>query len=236
MINIHNIMEEHVITRVNDLYNQVKAKNSAWLSCDCENCRLDTITYVLNRTQPKYVVSGRGLTHASNFIHENTQLIADIDKLCVEGMRLVNNAKRPYHSEDRGTNNVIESKNATFNFPTFFGNIFDVNSFEPIIDAKVLLKINGKVAEMMDITWPNPCITYAATKGSYTFWTNPIIADDEGLKRKFDFSVEVTAYGYQPAIYNFTIPLISEKIDRRELNSSYSVKIQDIFLSRDEEE
>ena len=69
------------------------------------------------------------------------------DTVCYYINKLVNNAKRPYHSEGRGTNNVIESKNATFNFPTFFGNIFDVNSFEPIMKLNVGIMFGGKSVE-----------------------------------------------------------------------------------------
>ena len=230
MINIHNMMEEVVLEHVNTLYDQVKAKGSSWLTCDCENCRLDTASYVLNRIPAKYVVSGRGVTHSSNFVKDNTQLYVDIQKLAVEGMHLVSSAKRPYHSESRPQQ--IESVNA-FNFPTFFGNIFDGQTFEPVANAQVLLKMDGKLAEMMDVTWPNPCITYEATKGSYTFWVNSVEADGVGITKSYSFTIEVTAYGYQPTKYSFTVPLVSEKIDRREFNSTYNVKIQDIFMFKE---
>ncbi|MBQ2571571.1 MAG: late competence development ComFB family protein, partial [Treponema sp.] len=65
MFNIHNIMEEQVESRVNQLYDHVKGQNAPWLDCDCENCRKDTICYVLNRIPPRYILSGRGVTHAS---------------------------------------------------------------------------------------------------------------------------------------------------------------------------
>ena len=233
---IHNMMEELVINHVNNMYDQVITKASSWLSCDCENCRMDTITYVLNRISPRYVVSGRGVTHNSELLEKNTQISADIDKLCVEGMRLVSSAKRPYHSEKIKTPSTIpSSETAAFNFPTFFGNIFDGNSFEPLTDAKILLKIDGKVAEMQDITWSNPCLTYKATKGSYTFWATPLAAESEGIKKTFSFTVEANAYGYQEAKYSFSIPLYSEKLDRSQINSNYSVKIKDIFLFREDE-
>ncbi len=229
MLKIHNMLEDVVIEQVNQLYDQVKQKESSWLTCDCENCRLDTICYVLNRLPNNYVVSGRGVTHS--FLNNNTQLSVDINKLCIEGMRLVSSAKRPYHTDLKNSiKEIPESENATYNFPTFFGNIFDGNTFEPLINARVLLRIDNEVAEMMDVTWPNPCVTYEATKGSYTFWIAPISAKEEKLKREFNFKIEVTAYGYEDTQYSFSIPLVSEKISRREVNSCYSYKIQDIFL------
>ena len=86
-MNVHNIMEELVTKRVNDLYDQVKDLKAPWFTCDCEHCRIDTISYVLNRIPPKYVVSGRGLTHS--ITNEAPQLKADIDALGIEGMHAV---------------------------------------------------------------------------------------------------------------------------------------------------
>ncbi|MCH5290927.1 MAG: late competence development ComFB family protein [Treponema sp.] len=230
MLNIHNVMEEQVITRVNELYDQVKARGTPWLSCDCKNCRLDTICFVLNRLQPHYVVSGRGVTHNGEVLGDS-QLAADVDKLAIEGMRLVSSAKRPYHQA--GNKNAFmmpEFNQPVFNFPTFMGNILDGSSFEPLADATILLKQEGSAAEMMDVTWSNPCKTFAATKGSYTFWVKPVLAKNEEENRLFRFSLEVSAEGYTPITYAFSVPLVSECFDRRELNSTYSLKIQDLFL------
>ena len=232
MINVHNMMEELVISRVNALYDQVKNSGSSWLSCDCENCRLDTVSYVLNRVPPRYAVSGRGVTHNSK-IMDNTQLIADVDKLSIEGMRLVSAAKRPYHKTGRtvptGDMPII---NTVFNFPTFTGNVFDGSSFEPLSDATITLLQGDKLAEMIDITWPNPSKTFDATQGNYTFWVIPTPADKEGIEKTFQFTLSVACPNYNPVTYTFEIPVTSENFDRRELNSSYSYKIKDLFLFR----
>ena len=52
-MNLHNLMEEKVVKHVNELYDQMKDQKISWLSCDCEHCRLDTASYVLNRIPPK---------------------------------------------------------------------------------------------------------------------------------------------------------------------------------------
>lgn len=235
-MNIHNVMEEVVAEHVNNLYDEVKKQNAIWLTCDCENCRLDTICYVLNRIAPRYVVGSRGVTHNSTMMNENMQIEIDIEKLCVEGMHLVNTAKRPYHKNGlKRAGAVIEISNAEFNFPTFIGNIFDGTTFEPLAGATVKLTMDGETVEMIDSTWQNPCETYVATKGSYSFWMAPHEAVSEGMNKKFKFKVEVTCPGYDPAQYAFTVPLTSEKIETVELNSTYSVKIQDIFLFKDNE-
>ena len=233
MINIHNIMEEQVISRINELYDQVMKKGSPWLTCDCENCRLDTISYVLNRIQPRYVVSGRGVTHNTAAILADTQIAADIDRLGLDGMKMVSTAKRPYHKSAKlNANKAPELKTPVFNFPTFIGNVYDGSTFEPLIGARVFLKENENLAEMMDASWANPCKTFSSTNGSYTFWLAPKVAMEEKENQEFTFTIEVIAEGYTSAIYTFSVPLVSEKNDRRELNSTYSLKIQDLFLFR----
>ena len=224
MLNVHNIMEEQVITRVNQLYRQVKAKGTSWLTCDCENCRLDTINYVLNRIPPRYIVSGRGVAYNQGTLLKDSQL---------DGMKLVSTAKRPYHKVATLMDNKEPgSQQPMFNFPTFIGNVFDGSTFEPITGANILLKLNGKAAFMMDSSWSNPCETYAASHGSFTFWVAPIAAQADKENKEFTFIIEATMEGYSPVTYSFVVPLVSETLDKRELNSVYSLKIQDIFLFR----
>ncbi|WP_443736672.1 late competence development ComFB family protein [Treponema sp.] len=233
MENIHNLMEETVLSHVNDLYDQAKARNAAWLTCDCKNCRLDTASYVLNRIPPRYVVSGRGVTHSNAFLNGNSQVSADIDKLVIEGMKIVNSAKRPYHREQRiNMAPSVKPETFAFHFPVFEGNILDGQTFEPLAGTQVKLNLNGSAVKMMDITWPNPCSTYGTTKGTYTFWAVPVEAESEGLVKKFNFSIHVESDGYCPADCIFTVPVTSETNEKRDLDSTYSVKIKDIFLFR----
>ena len=119
-MNVHNIMEDIVKKNVDDLYEQVKKDGCKWLSCDCMNCRLDTVCYVLNRIPPKYVVSGRGVTHSSSDIG-NLQLKADIDQLSLEGMRTVSATKRPFHLNERNECNPQPVMTPSFNFSTISG-------------------------------------------------------------------------------------------------------------------
>jgi len=233
MVNIHNIMEEQVISRVNQLYDQVKAKGTSWLTCDCENCRLDTINYVLNRIPPRYVVSGRGVAYNQGALLKDSQLSADIDRISLDGMRLVSTAKRPYHKAAL----LEDSKEAVvakpvFNFPTFIGNVFDGSTFEPITGADILLKLGNETPAMMDSSWANPCKTYASSHGSFTFWVAPIASEKEKESKEFTFTIEASMKGYTPVTYSFVVPLVSEVVDKHELNSVYSLKIQDIFLFR----
>ncbi|WP_407426173.1 late competence development ComFB family protein [Treponema sp.] len=232
-MNVHNMMEDLVTAEVNALYDQVKKANSPWLTCDCKNCRLDTISYVLNRIPPKYVVSGRGVTH-SNEIFSNHQLIADISAVAMDGIRIISSTKRPFHTLPREECELQKEENPSFNFPTFSGTIYDGSTFEPISGAKVLLKLNGKPVDMVDMTWTNPTQTFQSTKGSFTFWAKPIPAEKIGESRRFEFELEIEVEGYEKSYHYFEIPIISDGSTKTELNTACSIKIRDVVLFKRE--
>lgn len=229
-MNVHNIMEEIVVQRINGLYDQVKKSSPTWLSCDCENCRLDTISYVLNRIAPKYVVSGRGATHSISTI-EDGQVRADIDALGLEGIRIVSSTKRPYHQTIK-KDAVASTPTPVFNMPTFMGTVLDGTTFEPLTGATVVLKQDGKLVDMIDQTWTNPVKTFKSTQGSYSFWAKSVPAQKEGLNQRFSFTIEVSAPEYTDASYSFEVPVVSESSERTELNSTFSLKVKDIILFR----
>lgn len=232
-MNVHNLMEEIVVQSVNNLYDQVKKEGISWLSCDCENCRLDTVSYVLNRIPPKYVVSGRGVTHASESLN-NSQLKADLESLVLEGMRTVNGTKRPYHSATRRECTIEPSSKPAFNFFTLTGTVLDGTTFEPLINADVTLKCDGKLAEMVDVTWANPYKTVKSTKGSFSFWMKSIKAKKAGETKTFDISIEISAPDYEPLIRHFEFPVTSEGAVRNELDSTCGIKINDLVLFKKE--
>lgn len=227
-MNVHNIMEDIVSKDVNKNYDQIVNGKSNWLSCDCENCRLDTISYVLNRIPPKYVVSGRGITHSSD-VFEDHQLMADIQALILEGMHIVNTTKRPYHSENKAKK-AKDDKKPAYNFAHITGSVLDGTTFEPVIGAKVVLKCNGKPAAMFDESWINPYTTCKSTKGVYNFWMKPVEAKKAGTSKKFKLSLEVTADGYEPVTTFFELSLKADDSTNFEIDSTFALKMKDIVL------
>ena len=228
-MNVHNIMEEYVTQCVNGFYDSLKEQNTPWLSCDCESCRLDACSFVLNRIPPRYIVSGRGVTHFDADVFFS-QIQADINRLAMEGIRLVSSAKRSYHNQLKPPSTTIVSEMPMFNFPIFSGQVFDGAMFAPLSGATVVLKQGENLAEMHDMTWMNPSPTFAATSGHYTFWVAAQQASFEGETKTFQFTIEVSAEGYESTTYVFEVPLVAEKLDRSALNKAYSLKIQDLFL------
>lgn len=232
MVNIHNIMEEQVVIRVNELYERIKAQENTWLECDCENCRLDAYTYVLNRIKPRYVVSGRGITYNTTEIQSDRQLMADLDRLGIEGIRAVNSAKRPYHATAKlNASGDWETMLPTYTFPTFIGRVFDGTTFEPLKDAVVTLKTSeGISATMMDASWPNPCRTFEKNNGRYSFWVAPEASLKAGVEKDFGFTVEIECEDYDPVVYTFTVPLTSKVEDPHKIDSTLTYHIQDLRL------
>lgn len=219
---VHNIMEPYVTERANALYDEFASTQSTFLTCDCRNCRLDTICYVLNRIPPKYVISGRGMTYANLAL--NGQMKADIDATIIDGMRVVNAAKRPYHDQ-----RTLESPVANvpaFVFPVFIGAVYDGHTFEPLSGAKIELTAGGTLVPMEDISWENPALTYKPSKGSFTFKPAPIPAEKEGETKNFPFTITVYAENYQSLVYPFTIPVTSILGE----TPFVSMKLQDSYM------
>ena len=231
-MNVHNLMEDIVTKAVNTLYDRVKSENVAWLTCDCENCRLDTVSYVLNRIPPKYVVSGRGVTHNAEYL-ASSQLQADVDSLALDGMRTVSSTKRPFHTENR-KDCVVQCDNGktkpAYNFFTFMGVVLDGNTFEPVPKAEIILKMDGKLAVMVDKTWTNPYNLVPSTKGVYSFWVKSVPAEKSGEREYFKFSIEIKAEGYSDTVYHFEVPIMSEDRVRDTLDSTYTLKIKDLVI------
>ena len=123
----------------------------------------------------------------------------------------------------------------TYTFPTFLGTIYDGSTFEPLDNASVTLKLsNGKHATMMDASWSNPCKTFAKTSGTYSFWVAPEACMKEGETREFSFTLDIEREGYTPISYSFSISLVSKAEDPHKLNSACSLKVQDLFMFREE--
>jgi len=230
-MNVHNILEEVVIQKVNELYDKIKTLNTTWLTCDCEQCRIDTVSYVLNRIPPRYIVSGRGITHQTAF--QDPQTYADIETLVMEGMKTVASSKRSYHGALKNNSETIENV-PSFNFPAFLGSVSDGETFEPIEGVKLTLFTEDGIATMMDHTWQNPILTSLITKGRYSFWLKPIKADSIGQQKTFNFTIEAKAPHYEQSNYSFSVPIVSSKAPELTYNATYSLKLQNFCLFQKE--
>lgn len=231
-MNVHNVMEEIVYSEVNELFQTAKASNAPWLTCTCTQCVLDTICYVLNRVQPRYIKSGRGLAHSQlEEMLDKSQISADINRIALEGMKQVLSTQRPHADKNAHLPEI-----PVFNFPTFVGRILDGLTFEPAKDISVLLLLNGKPAESIDPTWENPYKISSHTPGTYTFWVKPIAADSENIKKVFPFEIRVEKMGSETLTYFFELGITSETFLRTAYNSENSFSLPDLHIFQADEE
>lgn len=226
-MNIHNILEDQVIIRVNNMYERIAEMEPSWFTCNCEQCRLDTTAYVLNKLPPRYIVSGRGLTHMLASV--DTQMSVDMDSLIVEGMKKVAANARPFHAAET-KDAAGKSEDPVFNFPLFVGTVYDGMSFDAIQSAQITLSQDGTPCTMLDHTWTNPMLLTSHTKGKYTFGVKPQKARVSGETKQFHFKLEIIADGFEKTTYVLDIPVTSSECTIKKPNTIDPIKIQDLYL------
>ena len=226
---VQNLMEEYVQGRVTELYDRLEETKPSWLNCTCESCRLDVLTYTLNKVHPLYVVSGRGVIHSSQMI--DSQVKADVDALVIEGIRTVSANARPEHQKIADNSKIKENAfSPAFNFPVISGTVLNGTTFEPYFGATVTLKdTNGNVL-MQDVSWENPCKTFKSTNGTFSFWPKAVPAQKAGITTKYTFILEVMAEGCTPVTCAVTVPVISDDRAYYNFDGNITLKIRDIYL------
>lgn len=225
MATINNIMEDLVFTEVNKIYDELLLNPKSWFECGCQQCRLDTMCYVLNRIKPYYVKSSRGLAH---FLKSDEldyrQLSVDITTLAIQGAEQVAKNKRP-HAEG-----LEEVRCPVFNFPAITGRILDGKTFLPINDIEVYLKMGQTNVEQLNALWENPYIISEKTAGTYSFLPKYARATDVGVNQVFPFSIVVDAPGYAPLNYYFKVGVQSREDIKTEVSMQNYLRLPDLFL------
>ncbi|MGP1593763.1 MAG: late competence development ComFB family protein [Treponema sp.] len=223
---IHNLMEDFVYAEVNRVFDAAKDKNEPWFTCNCLQCRFDTVCYVLNRISPRYTTSGRGMAH---FIHfdqgEKNQLIADISILAFEGMKTVLATQRPHTTSEKAL-----PSGPVFNFPTLTGRIVDGQTFTPVHDIPVSLYLESTLVGQINHLWENPYIISSQTPGTYTFWPFPSVAEAAGENRIFNLFIHAEREGCDPIHYHFKLGLTSDFAAKKELDADNCHHLPDLYL------
>lgn len=231
-MNVHNLMEEIVYNEVNALFDTAKESNAQWLTCSCNQCRFDTICYVLNRIPPRYIKSGRGLVHSQyDESIDKPQVSADINRIALEGMKQVMGTKRPHC----GTENTLPDT-PVFNFPTIVGRILDGKTFEPMKNISVRLLMDGQTASSIDSSWENPFRVNAHTPGNYTFWVRPISSNQAHEKKVFAFEIQITEPSFEEVHYFFELGITSESVLRTAYSAEHAYILPDLHLFKSNEE
>jgi competence protein ComFB len=228
-MNIHNVMEEIVFSEVEKACAAIKKDNTQNI-CVCPQCQLDAACYALNRLEPRYIVSSRGVLREDNFNIENQQKIADITALIYQGLKQVSLNRRPGfdHSGNIKTSAIVAE--SYFNIPVIIGRIFNGRNFEPVSDTDVELYSDEKLVVMKDANWQNPCRLIKKTEGTFTFWPESFPAKKIGEKKLFTFSIKAMAGNAAPLIHHFEIPVVSEKDIINTVTMNRTHKIADLYM------
>jgi len=229
-MDIHNINEDTVFNAVQKIFDEIEASGNPEKFCLCYQCRTDVVCFTLNRIEPHYIVSNRGLTRIETNSLNNQQMEADLTLLIYKGIRLVNHNQRPTSSHDNSGVNLQRIHNPLFDIPTIAGRIFNGISFEPITDVDVSLYCEGEIVIMRNNNWQNPYKMVASTPGAYSFWPMPIVADSPDITKEFKFSLRVKSPDYEPLNHFFSITSTSRFHSSQSYTLNRTYKLPDLYI------
>jgi competence protein ComFB len=230
-MDIHNTNEDLVFNLVQKTFDEIQHSGNPDKFCLCYQCRVDTICFVLNRIEPHYIVSNRGLTRIIDPVSINNQQVeADITTLIYKGIRLVNHNLRPTAPHDGTAATPTKIYNPLFDIPTISGRIFNGKSFEPITGIEVSLYCEGELDKMRNNNWQNPYTMVASTPGVFSFWPAQIIADNPEVTQDFKFSLRVTSPDYETMTHFFNITSTSKFHTSQSYALNRTYKLPDLYI------
>jgi competence protein ComFB len=193
---VTNLMKDIVINILDEVLKKEKVKNING------NGRDDIIAYVLNRVQPKYVTSERGLLYGILDAKYHVQQRVDILFLIYEAIHMIQNRR---DSNNAVKETVIPEKNAYL--PHIVGQVLEDSSLTIVPDVEVMLMYGGVPAAMVDSDWDNPYLTISATKGHFHFW--PKYIDKEmGKESHIPFSITFRHDSYAAATIDLSLEIV----------------------------
>ena len=220
---IHNISEDIVFNSVQAIFETIKKEGNTDGLCLCDQCKLDTICYALNRIEPRYIVSNRGFTRLEHDWVGKQQIEADIATLVYRGLRLVNHNLRPTASHDETASGTRLPNVPVFEIPAIVGRIFDGETFAPLAGVSVELRSGGEKVPMRNTNWQNPFTLVDNTPGSYSFWPAPVPADAVDKSLTFEYSLKIESPQHETLTHFFKVPAVSS------IQSSYSYSLERTF-------
>jgi len=229
-MDLHNTVEDMVISRVNEIFDSLEADNPQNL-CTCNQCRMDIICYALNRLHPHYILSNRGAARVQNESFEYQQQSADIAAIIYDGIKRVNHNQRPNFSHSSGNENPgLDSSCPVFNVPTIMGRLFNGVNFSPLQDATLELLYKSELVPMKDGNWQNPCHQVPHTEGTFSFWPAPAIASRPDNHKIFEYTLRVSAPEFDTLNHFFKIPVVSETQAAGSFNLERTFKLPDLYM------
>jgi competence protein ComFB len=231
MIEIHNTTEDIVVSKVEAIFDSIVKDGNPDNLCLCPQCRMDTVCYVLNRAEPRYIISNRGVARIEQDGFKRQQKEADIAALVYEGLKRVNHNQRPNAIHNSNSPTAGSASNTpVYNIPTIVGRLFNGSNFAPMSNTKIELHRNGDLVPMKDSNWQNPYSLVSHTEGSFTFWPNPVPAEAADLYKTFEFSIKIEAPEFETLNHFFKIPVISEFQSAASFSMGRTFKLPDLYM------
>jgi competence protein ComFB len=229
-MDIHNTTEDIVFSSVEAIFGEIQKQGNPEKFCFCDQCRMDTICYALNRIEPHYIVSNRGLTRIEHDDMRRQQVEADIASLVYKGLRLVKHNQRPTTSHESSTVRDTEVSQPAFEIPTIVGRLFDGITFAPLSGITITLYRGGEAVPMRNHNWQNPYTLVENTPGTFTFWPAPIPADSIDIEKIFEFSLKIEGSGYDPLNHFFKIIATSQLLSPYSYSLDRTFKLPDLYM------
>jgi competence protein ComFB len=230
-MSIHNTTEDIVFSAVDRIFEAIETKGNPEKFSLNDQCRMDTICYVLNRSEPRYIVSNRGVARVEQDSFERQQKDADIAALVYDGIKRVNHNMRPRIDGDAShVGTGIAPDTPVYNVPTIVGRLFSGINFSPMSGISVELRQDGKLVTMKDENWQNPYNLVSNTAGTFTFWPTPLSAEAQGLRKIFEYSIKIEAPGFETLNHHFSVPVKSEILSNSSFSMDRTFKLPDLYM------
>jgi len=229
---IHNVSEDIVYNSVENIFKAIKKEGNKAGLCLCDQCRLDTVCFTLNRIKPRYILSNRGIAHIEQDWNGKLQTEADIATLVYQGLRQVNHNQRPTSSHTADVSSTAKVSNEpAYYIPTIIGRLFDGETFAPLAGVTVELRYGDELVPMRNQNWQNPFTLIANTPGTFTFWPTPVPAEAVDIHRLFKYSLKVESSDYETMIHFFTVPAVSSPpVSYSSYSMDRTFKLPDLYL------
>ena len=228
---LHNTMEDKVISRAGQIFDDFEKDGNQDKYCTCNQCRMDIICYALNRLTPHYILSHRGVSRVYNEDLDGQQQAADITALIHEAIKRVNHNQRPNFDHSKESSQIKPASNVpVYNVPTIMGRVFNGDNFSPLSNAVVELLWNGEVVPMKNGNWQNPCHLVSNTEGNFSFWPAEDIASGPNKRKIFEYTLRVSAPEFETLDHCFKIPVASEIKTAGSFSLERTFKLPDIYM------
>lgn len=225
---IRNLMEDEVVRIIHRICDEEEQSGDFGYSTGQE-CRVDAVCYILNRTRPRYVSSARGMSHLAYESDHDTQAHIDLVNLAHEALRRITSFRREYYDSSDRTDGDDETPYLAM--PIITGRLLSATSFAPLSDITVELRFRDSIVAMVDRRWDNPYSVSDNASGQYSFW--PKIPEQESERDSdIEFCLAVQDERFEPFRHYFSVPPLSDTSGRTVsgLEAHHEHTIPDLYL------